>query len=52
MADQDRGAYAPPNDAPLAFDPRRAGARTGPPPVTLILSLVVLAALVIGGFLF
>jgi hypothetical protein len=49
MTDQDRGAYAPQNDAPLAFDPRRAGARRGPPPVTLVVSIVVLCALVIGG---
>jgi outer membrane biosynthesis protein TonB len=49
MTDQDRGAYAPQNDAPLAFDPRRAGARRGPPPVTLVVSVVVLGALVIGG---
>ncbi|HLK23178.1 MAG TPA: SPOR domain-containing protein, partial [Caulobacteraceae bacterium] len=51
MTDHDRGAYAPPNDAPLAFDPRRAGARRGPPPVTMVLSLMVLAALLVGGFL-
>ncbi|HXQ09553.1 MAG TPA: SPOR domain-containing protein [Caulobacteraceae bacterium] len=49
MTDQDRGAYAPQNDAPLAFDPRRAGARRGPPPVTLVVSVVVLCAIVIGG---
>jgi hypothetical protein len=49
MTDQDRGAYAPQNDAPLAFDPRRAGARRGPPPVTLVVSVVVLGALVVGG---
>jgi hypothetical protein len=50
MTDHDRGAYAPQNDAPLAFDPRRA-ARRGPPPVTLVVSIIVLAALVIGGLL-
>src|SRR5580700_11362777 len=49
MTDQDRGAYAPQNDAPLAFDPRRAGARRGPPPVTLVVSIVVLCAIAIGG---
>ncbi|HXQ45497.1 MAG TPA: SPOR domain-containing protein [Caulobacteraceae bacterium] len=51
MTDHDRGAYAPQNDAPLAFDPRRAGARRGPPPVTLVVSIVVLCSLVIGGVL-
>jgi hypothetical protein len=50
MTDQDRGAYAPQNDAPLAFDPRRA-ARRGPAPVTLVVSIIVLGALVFGGFL-
>lgn len=51
MTDHDRGAYAPQNDAPLAFDPRRAGARRGPQPVALVVSLFVLAAVVIGGVL-
>jgi len=52
MTDHDRGAYAPQHDAPLAFDPRRAGARHGPPPVTLVASIAVLAAFVIGGIVF
>jgi hypothetical protein len=49
MTDQDRGAYAPPHDAPLAFDPRRDGARRGPAPVTLVVSIFALASLIIGG---
>jgi outer membrane biosynthesis protein TonB len=51
MTDQDRGAYAPLNDAPLAFDPRRAGVRSGPPPLTLIAGVVVLMAFVAGAAL-
>ena len=48
MTEQDRGAYAPQNDAPLAFDPRRASGRGGPAPLTLIVSFIVLAAVVAG----
>jgi hypothetical protein len=48
MTDHDRGAYAPQSDAPLAFDPRRAGARRGPQPVTLVVSGFVLGALLLG----
>jgi hypothetical protein len=45
MSEQDRGAYAPPNDAPLAFDPRYDGERRGPAPLALIISVLVLIAL-------
>jgi SPOR domain len=50
MTEQDRGAYAPQNDAPLAFDPRRVGQRRGPAPIALILSALVLLAIA-GGVL-
>ena len=47
MSEQDRGAYSPPRDEPLAFDAR--GARDARPmPMTLIASGVVLVVL-IGG---
>ncbi len=49
MSDHDRGAYTPPSDR-LAFDPR-VPVRSGPAPITLILSAVVLLALV-GGVAF
>ncbi|HEX4199578.1 MAG TPA: SPOR domain-containing protein [Caulobacteraceae bacterium] len=48
MSEQDRGAYAPPNDAPLAFDPRHDGERRGPAPLALIVSVLVLIALAAG----
>ena len=49
MSDDQRGAYTPPSDR-LAFDPREP-VRSGPPPVTLILSALVLIGL-IGGVAF
>jgi SPOR domain len=49
MSDHDRGAYTPPSDR-LAFDPREP-VRSGPAPVTLILSALVLIGLV-GGVAF
>jgi hypothetical protein len=49
MSDDQRGAYTPPSDR-LAFDPREP-VRSGPPPVTLILSALVLLGLV-GGVAF
>ncbi len=52
MSEQDRGAYAPPNDEPLAFDPRHDGDRRGPAPLALIVSALVLIALVAGLFVF
>ena len=48
MTDHERGAYAPQNDAPLAFDPRRAGGRRGPAPITLAISAFVMVAVFIG----
>ena len=53
MTDQDRGAYTPQTDAPLAFDARRVrGASGGPAPVTLVLSAAVGLLLVIAALLF
>jgi hypothetical protein len=53
MTDHDRGAYTPQTDAPLAFDARLShGGRPTQAPVTLIISAVVLAALVIAMVLF
>jgi cell division protein FtsN len=49
MTDQNRGAYTPQSDAPLSFDARRAGGGRGPMPITLIFSVLILLALVIGG---
>ena len=48
MSEPDRGAYAPPNDTPLAFDPRHDGDRRGPAPLALIVSALVLIALIAG----
>lgn len=45
MADLDRGAYTPPTDGGLAFDPR-AQHRRRPLPITLILSVTVLLVLI------
>ncbi|HYG27231.1 MAG TPA: SPOR domain-containing protein, partial [Caulobacteraceae bacterium] len=53
MSDPDRGAYTPPTDAPLAFDARRPSGGGGRPvPFTLILSLLVLAAMIAAIFWF
>jgi len=46
MTDQDRGAYTPPTDAPLSFDPRRPVRGSQPVPLTLIVSGAVLVLLV------
>lgn len=48
MSDQDRGAYAPLNETPLAFDPRHDGERRGPAPLALIVSVLILIALAAG----
>jgi hypothetical protein len=45
MSDHDRGPYTPPSDR-LAFERRGPVRVKGPPPITLIASAVVLAALV------
>ncbi|MBL8552646.1 MAG: SPOR domain-containing protein [Phenylobacterium sp.] len=53
MSDHERGAYAPPtSDAPLSFDPRQPVRGARPIPFTLILSVLVLAALVAAIFVF
>ncbi len=53
MSDHERGAYAPPTgDAPLSFDPREPVRGASPIPVTLILSVLVLAAVVAAVFVF
>ncbi len=53
MTDHERGAYTPPTaDAPLSFDPRQPVRGARPIPFTLILSVLVLAALVAAIFMF
>jgi hypothetical protein len=53
MTDQERGAYTPQTDAPLAFDARRVrGASGGPAPVTLAVSLAVALLVLIAVLLF
>lgn len=53
MSDHERGAYTPPTaDAPLSFDPRQPVRGARPIPLTLILSVLVLAALVVAIFVF
>ena len=47
MSDHERGAYTPPHaDAPLSFDPRQPVRGARPIPLTLILSVLVLAGVV------
>jgi hypothetical protein len=45
MSDHDRGAYTPPTDAPLSFDPRQPVRGARPFPFTLIISFLVLLGL-------
>lgn len=52
MSDHERGAYTPPTDAPLSFDARQPVRGARPIPVTLILSVLVLAGLVAAIFVF
>lgn len=53
MSDHERGAYTPPTaDAPLSFDARQPVRGARPIPFTLILSVLVLAALVAAIFVF
>lgn len=53
MSDPERGAYAPPHaDAPLSFDPRQPERGARPLPLTLVLSVLVLAGLVAAIFWF
>jgi outer membrane biosynthesis protein TonB len=46
MTDHDRGAYTPHTDSPLAFD-ARAPRQRRPLPITLILSVLILLALIV-----
>ncbi len=46
MTDQDRGAYTPQTDAPLAFDARQPRGGGGRSPAALLISAVVLLVLV------
>jgi hypothetical protein len=50
MSDHDRGAYTPQPDAPLSFDARTPRDQR-PLPILLIASCVILAAMVVAGFL-
>lgn len=52
MSDQERGAYTPPTDEPLAFDARRTTSERRPVPMTLVASAVVLVVLVVAVVLF
>ena len=52
MSDHERGAYAPPTDAPLAFDARQPVRGSRPMPFTLIISVLVLMGLAAAIFLF
>jgi len=52
MSDHERGAYAPPTDAPLSFDPRQPVRGARPIPFTLIISLLVLVGLAAAIFVF
>ena len=45
MSDHERGAYTPPTDAPLSFDPRQPVRGARPFPFTLIISILVLVGL-------
>jgi hypothetical protein len=47
MSDPHRGAYTPPTDAPLSFDARQPVRGSRPLPMTLIISAVVLATLMV-----
>lgn len=53
MTNPERGAYTPPTaDAPLSFDPRQPVRGARPIPFTLILAVLVVAALVAAVFIF
>ena len=52
MSDHERGAYTPPTDAPLSFDPRQPVRGARPLPFTLIISILVLAGLAAAIFVF
>src|SRR6185436_8617869 len=52
MSDHERGAYTPPTDGGLTFDARQPVRGGGPAPLTLILSILVLAGIVAALFFF
>jgi cytoskeletal protein RodZ len=52
MSDHERGAYAPPTDAPLSFDPRQPVRGSRPLPFTLIISVLVLLGVAAAIFVF
>ena len=52
MTDQQRGAYTPPTDAPLAFEARQPVRGARPFPVTLVVSVLVLIGLAGAIFVF
>jgi hypothetical protein len=52
MSDQERGAYTPPTDAPLSFDPRQPARGARPIPFTLLLTVLVLGGVAAAIFLF
>src|SRR5207244_3728441 len=52
MSDHERGAYTPPTEGGLAFDARQPVRGARPVPFTLIISVIVLAALVAAIFVF
>ena len=52
MTDHERGAYTPPTDAPLSFDARQPVRGARPVPITLIISVLVLAGLTAAIFVF
>lgn len=52
MSDHERGAYTPPTDAPLSFDARQPVRGSRPLPITLIISILVLAGLAAAIFIF
>ncbi len=52
MSDHERGAYTPPTDAPLSFDARQPVRGARPLPITMIVSVLVLAGLAAAIFVF
>ncbi len=52
MSDHERGAYTPPTDSPLSFDARQPVRGSRPIPVTVIISILVLAGLAAAIFVF
>ena len=52
MSDHERGAYTPPTEGPLAFEPRQPVRGARPFPLTLVVSVVVLLGLAAAIFVF